>query len=148
MRSFTPAWFAAPGLFSKQGALMPAYNFKPQFAEAVEQGRKRTTIRAWGPLRGAQRGMTAYLYTGMRTKQCRKLGTGLIVSVRSIKISRARANGFVVEVDGSLLNRQEIDKLALDDGFANVLELIKFFNFNYAFPFEGFIHQWELDHAS
>jgi hypothetical protein len=97
-------------------------------------------------------GMTAYLYTGMRTKQCRKLGTGLIVSVRSIKMSKSWADGFVVEIDGLLLNYQEIDKLAVDDGFANTLELIQFFTLNYGlnygFPFEGYIHQWELDHAS
>lgn len=54
---------------------MPAINFKKQFAPAVESGEKRQTIRARRQDgRDPVAGQTLYLYTGIRTKGCRKLG--------------------------------------------------------------------------
>ncbi|MEM6839576.1 MAG: ASCH domain-containing protein [Cyanobacteria bacterium P01_C01_bin.120] len=52
---------------------MVAYNFKPQFAPLVESGVKRQTIRARGKRRHARPGEALQLYTGQRTKACRKL---------------------------------------------------------------------------
>lgn len=56
---------------------MPMFNFKKQFADSVESGEKRQTIRARRKNR-PQVGQTAYLYTGARTKACRKLGECVI----------------------------------------------------------------------
>ena len=56
---------------------MVAYNFQKQFADAVERGEKRQTIRA--PRRDgrhAKVGDKLQLYTGMRTKQCGMIVTG------------------------------------------------------------------------
>jgi hypothetical protein len=52
---------------------MPAYNFQKQFAPLVQSGEKRQTIRTLGKRSHAQPGNKLQLYTGMRTKQCRKL---------------------------------------------------------------------------
>ena len=55
---------------------MPALNFKKQFAEKVETGEKRQTVRAKRK-RAFVVGDKLYLYTGMRTKYCRKLAVDL-----------------------------------------------------------------------
>ena len=66
---------------------MPALNFKKQFADKVERGEKRQTIRALrADGRNPQPGQTLFLYTGMRTKSCRKLGEAVCSSVEQIDI--------------------------------------------------------------
>ena len=54
---------------------MPAYTFQSRFAPLVASGEKRQTIRAIGKRRHAAVGDRIQLYTGMRTKACRKLVT-------------------------------------------------------------------------
>ena len=79
---------------------MVAFNFKAQFADAVERGVKRQTIRA---IRKDGRvphiGSALQLYTGMRTKNCRKLKDAVCTNVwpitiasKSITINRQRWN--------------------------------------------------------
>ena len=51
---------------------MPSLNFQERFAEMVERGEKRQTIRRVRK-RPIDRSDTLYLYTGMRTKSCRLL---------------------------------------------------------------------------
>ncbi len=56
---------------------MVALNFKARFADDVETRRKRCSIRA--PRkdgRDPKPGDSLQLYTGMRTRECRKLGAG------------------------------------------------------------------------
>ena len=53
---------------------MVAYNFKPQFVPLIETGAKQQTIRS-PRKRHTQPGEAMQLYTGMRTKACRKLVT-------------------------------------------------------------------------
>lgn len=55
---------------------MVAYNFQPRFAPDVAAGRKLQTIRAEGRRTHAKAGDRVQLYTGMRTKACRKLAEG------------------------------------------------------------------------
>lgn len=67
---------------------MVALNFEAQFADDVEDGRKRRTIRA--PRkdgRNPKAGDKAHLYTGMRQKGCRKLGEATVTRVRGVEIS-------------------------------------------------------------
>lgn len=52
---------------------MVAYNFQAQFADAVHRGFKRQTIRAPRKHGHVQAGAPVQLYTGMRTRGCRKL---------------------------------------------------------------------------
>ena len=70
---------------------MPAINFKAQFADAVEQGRKRQAIRAERKDNRppCKLGDTLSLYTGLRTKATRKLGEGTCTFLGRISITEA-----------------------------------------------------------
>jgi hypothetical protein len=123
---------------------MPAYNFKSQFAPLVESGKKRQTIRQ--SEKGARRGATAYLYTGQRTAQCRKLGEGTITDVMPIEIGRngcgepyACLGDYPHEIT---LVHDDLAKLAQADGFANGEEMAEWFAAQYGLPFTGYLHQW------
>jgi hypothetical protein len=76
---------------------MPSLNFKAQFAESVESGSKKQTIRAnrKHPIRI---GDTLYLFTGMRTRNCRRLGEATAKMVRDITISESG-----VKIDGQAI---------------------------------------------
>lgn len=113
---------------------MPAFNFQPRFADMVESGQKRQTIRK--TLRGKV-GDTVYLYTGQRTKQCRKLGEGRIVSIQSISIQRD-----VVFLGDRLLSAQDNNFLASADGFADSAEMFDWFETVHGLPFDGFLYKW------
>ncbi len=58
--------------------------FKKQFAHLVESGEKTQTVRSF-PKRVPRIGETAYLYTGLRTKGCRKLGEAIIEGIERIE---------------------------------------------------------------
>jgi len=124
---------------------MPAYNFHKSFADAVEQREKRQTIRQTA--RGAQAGRTAYLYTGQRTKACRKLGEGAIVQVAPIEVG-AHACGepyAIVGIGRSPLHltHSDLDAFARDDGFLSAGEMTAWFAGRYGLPFKGYLIRWE-----
>ena len=121
---------------------MPAYNFKERFAADVEAGRKRQTIRRKRK-RPTKPGDVLYLYVGMRTKRCRKLGEATCKSVEPILIM-GLYNITLYPEDNErrrALSGPEIDQLALDDGFASAAELERFFWKE--LPFKGEIIRWE-----
>ena len=129
---------------------MPAYNFKSQFAPAVEAGTKLCTIRG----RAAKVGTTAYLYTGMRTKACRKLGQGKIVRCDPIIIGRDVDAFPVVVIDDRKLRMAEVWDLAKQDGFEDSEKFVDFFADSQVYKtmpggdiqiFAGFMITWELD---
>lgn len=129
---------------------MPAYNFQKHFAPLVESGQKRQTIRQTA--KGATRGATAYLYTGQRTAQCRKLGEGTITDVLSIEIGRHACSepyASIAEYDGrrTHLVHEGLDALARADGFANGEEMAEWFAAQYGLPFTGYLHQWVPSNA-
>lgn len=101
---------------------MPAYNFKERFASAVEQGIKRSTIR---PRRRnpSRPGDPLYMYTGMRTRACRKLTTATCRQVRPIIIGSDQ-----VWLDGEQLSVEQIRQLA------QVAEFFDFFRQHYGLP--------------
>lgn len=130
---------------------MPAYNFKAQFAPAVEAGKKLCTIRG----RAAVVGSKAYLYTGMRTKACRKLGQGTIVHCAPITIGYAQ-DGCPRAIFGKhKMTTSILCALAEADGFATPRDLVNFFRDQYKTEtftgdggkdvFSGFLITWELD---
>lgn len=130
---------------------MPAYNFKAQFAPAVEAGTKLCTIRG----RAAKVGTTAYLYMGMRTKACRKLGQGTIVHCSNITLGYAEA-GYPRAIFGEYhIKYEEFSRLAEADGFATPRDMVDFFRDQYKTVtpvdgggtnvFSGFMITWELD---
>ena len=118
---------------------MPALSFKKQFAEDVESGKKRQTIRARRKdCRNPQPGQTLYLYTGMRTKSCRKLGEAECLRVDPITIEE---NYFVI-VGVDDLSHYEIVELARKDGFKNARAFYDFFRKTHGMPFYGFLIKW------
>ncbi len=117
---------------------MPALNFKKQFAPKVESGKKRQTIRRKRRDGKYPRpGQTLYLYTGMRTKSCRKLGEETCKSSLPILI-----DGRNVVVGGQLLSADEELKLAQADGFEGVEDFRNFFSNQDADAFDGVLICW------
>lgn len=123
---------------------MPALNFKKRFAADVEAGRKLQTLRS--PRRDgrphATIGCRLYLYTGMRTKGCRKLGEGLCTKTSHVVITDALAGSRIL-VNGSRVIEE--DAFARADGFADSGALLEWFREEHGLPFEGSLIQWKLD---
>lgn len=115
---------------------MPALNFQNQFAGPVASRRKRQTIRA-NRARPFREGDTLYLYTGMRTKACRKLGEATARMVREITITET-----AVKLDGQAISPAALGELARADGFRSVSEFRDFFRSNHGLPFRGQLIQW------
>lgn len=131
---------------------MPAYNFKAQFAPAVEAGQKLCTIRG----RAAVVGTKAYLYTGMRTKACRKLGEGTITGCISIAVGYAQDGCPRARIGAgkTMTSVAAFAALAAADGFSTPRDMVDWFRDQYKFSisvdggkdvFSGFMITWELD---
>ena len=121
---------------------MSALSFKKQFAQEVASGRKCQTIRALRN-RPIKQGEKLYLYTGMRTKGCRKLKETVCKRVRHVRIFEGMdPNTYVISVDGKLASDIECVRLAVADGFVSVNGLIDFFREQHGLPFEGHVINW------
>ena len=116
---------------------MPAYNFKKQFADAVESGQKRQTIRLERS-RPTVPGDTLYLYTGMRTRSCRKLMETACVDVQDVSIYSSGG----VRVGGQRLDDGQANEFAKSDGFASRDEFLDFFREHYGLPYRGVVIKW------
>ena len=115
---------------------MPAYNFKQQFAEAVESGKKRQTIRPKRK-RPTKPGDILYLNTGMRTKSYRRLREAKCLSVASIHIDQ-----LYISVDGQILSMAEKHELAQADGFTTLQYFREFFRDHYGLPCDLELIKW------
>ena len=118
---------------------MPALNFKKQFAPAVESGEKLQTIRARRQDgRDPVAGQTLYLYTGMRTKGCRKIGEVICKETQQITIEE---NGMIIIGTHQLCVGEE-ENLARADGFKSAAQFRDFFRDTHGLPFHGLIIKW------
>jgi hypothetical protein len=102
---------------------MVAYSFQRQFIEPIRAGSKRQTIRA-DRKRHARHGETLQLYTGMRTKHCRLIGTAICRAVNPVTIDfdwNTIAAGPV-----NLKKLHELEAFARSDGFASWSDMRKF----------------------
>lgn len=118
---------------------MPALNFKKEFAPKVERREKRQTIRALRKDgRNPRPGQTLYLYTGMRTKYCKKLDEVICKSVESIIINY----DFTVMIRDEWLNVWQEKELAKNDGFNSYGDFIDFFRKTHGLPFYGLLIKW------
>lgn len=111
--------------------------FQKQFAALVESGEKRQTIRAYRK-RPFKTGDKLQLYTGLRTKGCRKLGDAVCSEVLRTTIGEMTAI-----VDGIFLNDFEIETLAHRDGFGCIEDFFKFFKKGCPLPFNGQLIKWD-----
>jgi hypothetical protein len=102
---------------------MVALSFKGQFAAPIIAGTKRQTIRA-GRKRPPRAGERLQLYTGMRTKHCRKIiPDPLCTEVRVICIEVDPAHPQIIaSIDfGDFKLRDDvIERFAVADGFAAI----------------------------
>ena len=110
---------------------MPAYNFRSQFADDVESGRKRQTIRPRRK-RPTRPGDTLYHYTGMRTKMCRKLGEFLCTKVTPVDILQG-----AIRLGGRCLGTALALEFARADGFEGLEDFYRFFGEHYGLPVIG-----------
>ena len=125
---------------------MPALNFQARFADAVESGEKCQTIRAHRKdKRDPKVGDTLYLYTGMRTKACRKL--------REVKCEKAVS---VFIKPGSIFVADIVDpageavyrlapkaSFAKADGFVDWESMREWFDKTHGLPFKGLLIGWK-----
>ncbi len=116
---------------------MPSFNFKPQFVDDVENYIKLQTIRS---TKRGNVGDTAYLYTGMRTKNCRKLGEGILTFVDKFQTDGKRV---LIGDSALLLSPDSLDKFARADGFSDFSEMVEWFSKQYGLPYCGYLHQWK-----
>jgi len=117
---------------------MPALNFQKQFAEKVRSGKKLQTIRAFRK-RPFEVGDKLYLYTGLRTKICKKLGEALCSDVANIDIIDCET----IKIDGSELSKSLRDEMAVNDGFKDFQQMVEWFNETHGLPFVGQLIKWD-----
>ncbi|GEP06862.1 hypothetical protein [Methylobacterium oxalidis] len=102
---------------------MVAYSFKKRFAAPILAGTKAQTIRA-DRKRHARLGELVQLFTGMRTKHCRRLGEARCTEVYSIALDLEL--GIVFANDGWIRTQEDLDAFARQDGFPYWSELVAF----------------------
>ena len=118
---------------------MVAINFSGRFAELVASRVKRQSIRADKTAR-YRTGRTLQLYTGMRTKDCRKLTvTDPVITERIYCAVRPD----YLTLGGPGYPKIDMNEFAVLDGFANYAELVQWFQDTYKQPtFVGHCIRW------
>lgn len=127
---------------------MPALNFKAEFADLVEHGNKRQTVRAHRKdgRPHCKVGDLLKLYTGMRTKSCRLLAEAEVIRVAPVKIAPTEMwlNG--ERLPSILYCRDQIEptdnEFAEADGFDSFMDMADWFCDVHGLPFEGVVIQW------
>lgn len=117
---------------------MVAYNFQARFADAVAGRLKRQTIRAVRKSRHASAGEPIQLFTGMRTRDCRKLIDPDPVCIKSTYCH-------IYEGGITLGNHKpvDIDDFARRDGFMDFDDMKAWFRETHGLPFIGQLIVWE-----
>lgn len=99
---------------------MVAYSFKTYFAPQIEDGSKLHTIRGHRR-RHAHVGELVQLFTGMRTRHCKKIISDpvciAVVPILIMSSDLIEPGLAYIEIDGRPLNRDEIEEFAISDGF-------------------------------
>lgn len=120
---------------------MIAINFKAKFADLVATGKKTQTIRQTNRFKV---GDTLQLYTGQRTKACRKLGEAVVTEVIPVNIYYDGVSFTIC--DGFFFASNEgTNNFSKKDGFKDFEEMKAFFVDQYGdLPFEGYLIEWQL----
>lgn len=116
---------------------MPAYNFKPQFARYIMDGDKTHTIRQ-PRKRPTVKGDALYLYTGMRTKNARRILVAKCKCVLPVTIAED-----ALTLAHRRLSAPDADRFAHADGFADYFSMKAFFRAQYGLPFKAQAISWE-----
>lgn len=116
---------------------MVAINFTV-FQDKIIAGDKRQTIRRAARCKPGDR---LQLYTGMRTKQCRKLGEAVCTRVERVIIPAPPLTHLMVG-EGRVLRGRALQRFVQADGFTSREAFFAFFALHYALPFEGVVISW------
>ena len=103
------------------------------FIDKILAGEKRQTIRRASPKwQNVEAGDKLTLYTGLRTKSCRKLGEAVVESITPITIDTELSNVAVETPLGDFnLDLPALNDLVARDGFVSNPDFFKFFLLNY-----------------
>jgi len=127
-----------------------ALNFIKQFADDVESGKRTQTIRKHGKRAAAAVGSIIKLYTGMRTKQCRLLGSGRVLRCQPIIIRPWVDEVLLHDWESDLWVIFDSDKslstFASKDGFESTRAFFEYFETvaDDDKSFRGNLIEWEL----
>ncbi len=103
------------------------------FIDKILSGEKRQTIRRAGfKWKSVKVGDKLTLYTGLRTKHCRKLGEAVVESNQTILLARSFYGVKKFTRSGAYwLTDEEVSILAKQDGFDNLDDFWAFFENHY-----------------
>lgn len=113
--------------------------FKKQFAPLVLSGEKKQTIRAYRKRRPFRVDDTLHIYTGLQTKNCRKLGEAVCIEVSEIIIRPDPE----IWVGGIWYNDHQMYSMAHNDGFKTIEDFMTFFINTHGLPFKGQLIKWD-----
>jgi hypothetical protein len=113
---------------------MPSFNFQLRFAPKIASGKKGGTIRS---TQRCKPGQFMFLFTGLRTKQCNRIGTKPCKGVVPVTLVNNH-----IYLDGLQLSIDEANEFAKADGFKDLDAFYDFFKDQYGLPYTGFWHVW------
>lgn len=121
--------------------MMVAFNFQSNFSAPIESQQKIQTVRS---KQRAFAGDVLQLYTGQRTKLCRRLLPGKTV-VCAVSDYCHLAPGEITFGDKSL-HPENLDDFARMDGFCDYNEMMAWFQERYnQRHFVGWVHRWRIE---
>jgi hypothetical protein len=119
------------------------FNFKKEFAPAVESGAKCQTVRATRKDGRVPRvGDLAKGYTGLRTRSTRLLVAGPVIEAGRVLIDFREST---IALNGGRLTASESAEFARADGFASFPQMLSWFRCAHKQDpdyFEGFYAKW------
>lgn len=118
---------------------MVAFNFSV-FVDKVENRTKRRTIRK---TQRAKPGDKIQLYTGMRTKACRKLVEPDPTCTLVLRVDIIDEHNLYCE--GHRQSDDILQSFAELDGFKSYPEMVSWFKDKYGLPCSGWLHQWDWE---
>jgi len=130
---------------------MPLINFQRQFASPILRGEKPHTVRRQRQV-PIKVGDVLHLYTGLRTKDCRKIGRAICSKIDRITVIIPVCDkmGWDIEItiNGKRLSFEDACAFALRDGFKGdpylaLQKMTGFFYKRYRERFEGVVIHWK-----
>lgn len=127
---------------------MPSLSFQQQFVPGIyamlskdyavrtKVKPKITTIRK-ARKRPFKKGDRLFLFSGLRTKKCVRLGEVICTKVEDVTIEKVADQYYMIAINGTMITEEEISVMARHDGFTTGQEMIKWFGKHHKLPFVG-----------
>lgn len=121
---------------------MPSLNFMKQFASKIPLEKIHTIRRQ--RKRPFKIGDTLYMFTGQRTKYCKRLGEFPCLYVADFSFETFPNKKGRIKIDNKIISGWYLYGLAINDGFDNFQDFKDFF-IKSGLPFKGQIIGWRED---